>query len=156
MAFYEVTLSSKRTVAQPSETVQVMYEAKNYNAAWVGSRTVCRLGTLFKDDPRCQKPSNAREFWTLTTPPEKFLVSPSSHTVRAIFVENTRKTGKQRMTTLSKDEILKVLQDRKIPVSGKLETALSEVFDGTDGLRITTAVAHRLGLKLEEAESDDA
>lgn len=150
MALYDVTITTKATPSQPSEMRVIKYETTDYTAAWVGSRTVCRLGTLFKDDPRCKNPKTAREFWSLEEGKfVKFELSPAVWTVRSIFVEGTRKTGKQRMTNLQLDDIKRILEDRGVKINKKLDDALTEVLGSTEGLRVTVAVARRLGLAEE-------
>ena len=154
MTVYHVGIESRPTASETeSVNVTVVYEAPTYHDAWVGARTVCRLGTLFKDDPKCKAPSQAREFFSLDDN-EPFHVGPAQWTVRKIFVSGTRKRGRQRMTVISAEDLIKVIANRKIDISDELkqvlQATLTESAEG--GLRITHATARRLGL----VEDDEA
>lgn len=144
MATYRVLLEAKATVAQAAVQLTVKYDDEDYNAAWVGARTVCRLGTLFKDDPNCKKPSNAREFFHEDGKPCP--VNAGVFTVRRIFAENTRKKGKQRMTILTAEELMQVLASREIEVSDELKSVFDSAINAGGGIKITVATAKRLGL----------
>lgn len=154
MARYHVLLESRPTPTQESELVKVMYNAPDYRESWVGARTVCRLGTLFRDDPGCKNPANAREFYDLKTG-EAFRVSPSYYTVRHIFAENSRKTGKPRMTSITSQQLVDVMKAQGVAVSKKLEHTLSTIIDPAGGVRVTAATAKRLGVEEGEQPMQD-
>lgn len=144
MAVYRVTLERRVGLGEEPVTVTVRYACETYNEAWVGARTVCRLGT---DRKRVFRRDDDSTFEDAPS----FTCGPAEYTVRSIFAENTRKKGKKRMMNLSSEQLLKVVEDRKIRTSQALRDVLVEVLDGSDGLRITVATARRLGVAEEEA-----
>lgn len=145
MAVYNVTIEARATVADESKSITVKYEAEDYHQAWVGARTVCRMGShpslrIFRDEEG-----------------EALKIQAGVWTVRKIFVEGTRKKGKQRMTSLTADQLLELIDNRNIRMSKELRRTLTEVIDGggSEGLRITVAAARRLGLLSEDAEEEE-
>lgn len=154
MAKYELSLEHKGNGTH----VKVYYVSPEYRDAWVGARTVARMGTLFKDDPKCRNASTAREFWLDAELTQKFHTGPAAYIVRHIFAEHTRKKGKARMTTLTQDDLLALFKEQDVPISPELEGALKNVLSETDdgGIRITVAAARRLGLKLAEEQEPAA
>lgn len=152
---YHVLLESKATLSQEAETKTVGYISTNYGEAWPGARTVCRLGTNHGDEAAKVK----REFWELDENGEitdtPFEVTPSVYTVRRIFVENTRKQGKKRMTTVDAETFQRVLDDNKIKISAKAMALMTEVLNESGGAKITVATARRLGIKTAETEIGD-
>lgn len=152
MKRYHVLLESKQTLSQESQTITVGYDSPTYQDAWVGARTVCRLGTNFDEDGK-----GTRVFYTLESDEQEggvpFAVQPAVYTVRRIFVEGTRKQGKRRMTTVDATTFKAVLGDKKIKMSGALETLLTEVLNEAGGVKITVATARRLGIVTPETEA---
>lgn len=152
---YHVLMESKQTLSQEAETITVSYSAPTYNEAWTGARSVCRLGTNFG----AEKGGINRHFFKLDedggTTDEPFEVQPSVWTVRRIFVQNTRKQGKRRMTVVNSETFKAVLGDKKIKMSSALETLLTEVLNESGGVKITVATARRLGIKTPETEVGD-
>lgn len=144
MTKYHVIIESRATAAQAALRQTVVYEVEDYDTAWVGARTVCRLGTLFRDDPRCKIASLAREFFDMATG-QPFHVQPGAWIVRRIFVDGTRKTGKQRMTSLTAEQLAAVLAAQEVAITPDVEAALRDLL-GNEGLRITTAAARSLGI----------
>lgn len=150
---YHVLLESKATLSQDSQTVTVSYSAPTYQDAWVGARSVCRLGTDFDKGDKSQRQFFAMDEDGEVTEP--FSVQPAVWTVRRIFVENTRKQGKRRMTTVDAETFLRVVGERKIKMSKPLEDLLTEVLKEAGGAKITVATARRLGIKTPETETGD-
>ena len=148
MAEYHVGLESRATASQASEYVTVRMIAPTYSDAWVDARTVCRLGTNSKRVLKKYDEDSKVSF----DEAENFTCAAGVYTVRKIFVANTRKKGKKRMTTLTSDEFLKALSERGIHVSKKLTETLKEVMADSDGggLRVTSATARRLGIESED------
>lgn len=147
---YLVSLDLRATLTQPSQTVIVVYFAPDYHEAWVGARVVCRLGTLFEQDSKYREGGVTRKFFNEDGDP--FPVNPGVYTVRRIFVSDTRKTGKQRMSNLKWADIEALLQKRGIELSTQLGETLRELIGNSEGLRITSATARRLGLIGENEE----
>lgn len=141
MARYHVHIDTKATVAQGSEALKVIYDAPDYNDAWVGARSVCRYGTFFEADGA--KGGQIREFFFPDGEPCR--LKPGVYTVRQIFAEKTRKTGKQRMTVLTSDDLLALMTKRNLTITPTLQQALEEAMK-EGGLRITVAQARRLGI----------
>lgn len=139
---YHVIIESKATASQPLRVKTVEYETEDYSVAWVGARTVCRLGTLFRDDPRCRNPSMAREFFDLEG--DRFPIAPGAWVVRRIFVDGTRKTGKQRMTNLTAEQLLTALQTSDVALTPEARAKIEALL--ASGLRITCAMARTLGI----------
>lgn len=139
MATYNVTIEAKATAADSAEMLTVQYEAPDYHEAWVGARTVCRMGS----HPKLR---------IFTKDDEPISIPAGVYTVRKIFVENTRKSGKQRMTTLSAQQLLQLLDDRGVRTSKNLRETLVEALGQSEGegVRITVATARRLGLISDE------
>lgn len=156
MKDYHVMLESKQTLSQESEAITVGYQAANYSEAWPGARTVCRLGTNHDDDNAKVK----RRFYSLDEDGNidfdaPISVSPAVYTVRRIFVKDTRKQGKKRMTTVDAETFLAVLDEHKIKANQKLKDLLTEVLTESGGARITVATARRLKIKTAETETGD-
>lgn len=152
---YHVMLESKATLSQEAQTVTVGYISPDYNEAWKGARTVCRLGTNHGDSAARVK----REFWVLDEDgemtDEPFTVDPSVWTVRRIFVKDTRKQGKKRMTVVDASTFEQVLEDHKIKMSAKALALVTEVLRESGGAKITVATARRLGIKTPDTEMED-
>jgi hypothetical protein len=138
---YHVKICKPATPGVPEEIIVVRHQAEEYKAAWVSARTVCRMG------------SNARRIFKVfdDTPfaeAEEFVVRAGVYTVKHIFVEDTRKRGKTRMTTITGDELLALVDEHCPDTSPELRQAMKEAIqDG--GVRITQASARRLGLMKE-------
>lgn len=148
MPRFSVRLEHKSTFA----SVDVMYESPDYREAWVGARSVCRLGTLFEDDPRRRPKQQTREFYNEDG--SRFETGPAVYVVRRILAENTRKRGRPRMTTLSIEDVRKILAERNVKVSAKVDAALEEVLGAAaGGLQLTVAAARRLGVPIDEEEN---
>lgn len=151
---YHVLMESKQTLSQEAETITVSYTAPTYQDAWVGARTVARMGTNFGAEK-----GQPRHFFKLDedglTTDEPFECGPSVYTVRRIFVQNTRKQGKRRMTTVNAETFLSVVGERKIKMSKALEELLTEVLTEAGGAKITVATARRLGIKTPETEAGE-
>jgi len=147
---YRVTLQLRTLENDPTNFVIVEYAAEDYHASWVGARTVCRLGTAFRDEVKLKEP---REFWQRvetadgTTVRQKFHCAPGAYTVRNIFVEGTRKRGVKRMTFLSAEQIVQVIRQRELEITPELEALLQSLLAGSEGVKVTVATARRLGLE---------
>lgn len=143
---YHVLIESKASLTQASVTRTVGYVSTSYREVWPEARTVCRLGTNHGDAAAKVK----REFYELdedgdlTDTPVH--VGPSEYTVRRIFVENTRKQGKKRMTTVDAETFAKVLEDNNIKINAKALGLVTEILKESGGAKITVATARRLGI----------
>lgn len=142
---YLVTLQSRATPAEQPIVQVVRYRSTDYTEAWVGARTVCRLGT---NDKRVFKVVGEASFEDAAVYP----VAAGYWTVRNIFVQNTRKQGKPRMTVITAEQLLAVIDERKVPISPELSSALQSVLQDSEGVRITVASARRLGLDPQEVQ----
>lgn len=149
---YHVLIESKATLTQEAEVKTVSYESPTYQDAWVGARTVCRMGTNHG-----QESKTPRHFFMLdedgNATETPFECGPAEYTVRRIFVENTRKQGKRRMTSVNAETFMQVVTDQKIKISPKLQALLTEILDENGGAKITVATARRLGIKTAETEA---
>lgn len=149
---YHVRIEKKATLTQDAEMLTVSYTSPTYQDAWVGARTVCRMGTNHGQDTK-----TPRHFFELdedgATTDAPFNCGPAEYTVRAIFVENTRKQGKRRMTSVNAETFMQVVNDQKIKISPKLQQLLTEILDENGGAKITVATARRLGIKTAETEA---
>ena len=145
---YLVTLQSKATAAQEPIIAVVRYRSTDYNEAWVGARSVCRLGTNIERKREFREVSEA--LWDDAAP---FPVVANVWTVRNIFVQGTRKRGKQRMTVLSVEKLLEIISQRDVPMTDELRAQIAEA--ASEGIRITVASARRMGIQQEEDEDGD-
>lgn len=149
---YHVLIESKATLTQEAEVKTVAYASPTYQDAWVGARTVCRMGTNHGQDTKMP-----RHFFQLdedgAITDEPFECGPAQYTVRRIFVQNTRKQGKRRMTSVDGATFMQVVADKKIKMSAPLQALLTEILNESGGAKITVATARRLGIKTAETEA---
>lgn len=136
---YHVFLAKAATPGIPEEQVTVLYQDVDYKAAWVGARTVCRLGT---NERRVFKVADGRAF----ADADPFSCRAGLYTVKHILVDGTRKKGKQRMTTISGEDLLNLIEAHAPTASPELKEELTRALEGTGGVRITLASARRLGI----------